>query len=127
MPKMPPPSHGVAIVIAAHPAPGKEKMPPPGMKMPDDPEEEDEDGPEKDKDGKVAPENAGVVRDDQHCSDCKNYSGDTGECSKVSGNFAPSDGCADFFEAVSGEDEPDADDTEPDADSDDQTGMPPQA
>lgn len=123
MAKMPPPpsGHGVAIVIAAHPA-GKERQPPPGWKAPDEepmPGEE----PEKDPNAKATEEEAGVVREDAHCSDCKFYDANTGECAKVEGNFAPSDGCARFFEAMSDEDEdePDADDQggAPDMDADD--------
>ncbi len=111
---MPPPGegHGIAIVIGAHPASGK--MPPPGA----------DDKPMSDSDGKVSPEEATIIRSDEHCIDCKNYDPTSGECAKISGSFDPQDACVKFFEAI-GNDEPDADDTggTPDNDSDDSAGM----
>ena len=118
------PQHGVAIVIAAHPSSsGNGRMSPPGTK-PDDPMAAPDDAtPGKDKDGKTSPEDAQVIREDQHCGDCKNYDATSGACSKVSGNFSPEDGCLMYFEAMQESDEePGADDQggAPDADTDDQ-------
>ena len=139
MAKMPPPERGkgMAIVIAAHPAgPSKGgKMPPPGMSddaMPPDPAAAPDDaGAEKDKDGKISPDAAGVIRDDQHCVNCKNYDANSGMCSKVSGSFSPDDACVQYFEAMQDDDdsEPDADDQDgaPDNDEDDQGAPPPAA
>ena len=89
--RMPPPGtgpgKGVAIIISpgGKDGPGG-RMPPPGM-----------DSPGGSPSGKVSPDEAKVVREDEHCVDCRNYSPDSGECEKVEGSFSPDDGCHMFF------------------------------
>lgn len=108
--RMPPP--GLTVVIGHPkgdmPKPGG-RMQPPGM----------QDGPTGS--GKASPEDAGVVRSDEHCIDCKNYDPTSGECAKVDGSYDPQDGCKDYFDKIGG-DEPDADESGgmPDDDADDQ-------
>ena len=107
--RMPPP--GLTIVVA-HPkegGPGKRMEPPTG----DEPKG----------DGKSSPEEAGVVRADEHCVDCAHYDPTSGDCAKVSGSFDPQDACMQYFEKI-GADEPDADEEggPPDEDADDMAG-----
>lgn len=68
--------------------------------------------------GKMSPEEAHVVRADQHCKDCANYAAESGDCSKVSGTWDPEDACIREFKALGGDSEPDADDTGGASDSD---------
>ena len=118
---MPPPGgpgHGVAIIIAAHPDDSKDKgrMPPPGMSIPDEdapPMAGEEPDDKKDAGGKVTPEAAGVVREDEHCAACKNYSATTGECSKVQSSLSPEDGCAMYFDPIGEDEDEEGDDSAP--------------
>lgn len=109
MAQMPPPG------MSADPMPKdgmpSGRMPPPGTDM---------NAPKKGEDGKVSPDDAGVIRADQRCIDCRNYDATSGDCSKVSGSFDPTDACSDYFDAINS-DEPDADDMggAPDMDADD--------
>ena len=79
------------------------RMPPPGTEKPDT-------------GGKATPDDAKVVREDQHCIDCENYGVDTGECEKVTGAFAPQDGCHMYFSPLPEEDNetPEQEAAEPD-------------
>ena len=79
------------------------RMPPPGVEKPD-------------MGGKATPDEAKVVREDQHCIDCTHYQVDTGECEEVAGAFAPQDGCHMLFAALPEEDDetPDQEAAEPD-------------
>lgn len=111
--KMAPPGHGVAVIIAEKPqgADQSKRMPPPGESL------------QHSSEGKADPAEAGVIRHDQHCIDCKNYDSSTGECAKVAGTFAPEDGCVKYFDPAEGDnDEPDADEQggPSDNDADDQ-------
>lgn len=110
MDRMPPPGSGhpgIAVTIPAKPSP--DKMPPPGMT----------DKPTGD--GKVSPEEAEVYRADQTCVNCSNYDPTSGDCSKVSGSFDPSDGCVKYFEAI-GDDTPKDPDDGSAPDDDEETG-----
>jgi hypothetical protein len=105
MGKMPPP--GLTIIVGtAHGKPsdmgkpgmmGKTKMPPPGM-----PKEEDG--------KKASPEEAGVIRADEHCIKCRHYDPISGDCAKVEGQFDPEDACEEYFDAI-GNDEPEDEDS----------------
>src|SRR5882757_9061283 len=89
------------------PPPGQSGSPsaPPGMQMP--PPGMDADKPPGKPTGKASPEDAGVIRADEHCIDCTNYSPDSGECARVEGSYDPQDGCVQYFQPTPGE--PDAD------------------
>lgn len=115
MDRMPPP--GLTVMIGAHP---KGDMPKPGGKMPPPGMKADPMG-----SGKASPEEAEVIRADEHCIDCKNYDPTSGDCTEVEGSFDPQDGCAEYFDKIGG-DEPDEDDMggKPDGDMDDQQEMP---
>lgn len=108
--KMPPPS-----ATMDQPSPMPSKMRPPGA-----PEPESKPAGEGQK---VSPEDAGVVRNNEHCIDCSNYSPESGDCSKVEGYFDAQDSCVNYFDPI-GDEEPDADDAggPPDQDRDDSTG-----
>lgn len=94
---MPPPgSKKKAMPMAAEP----KGMPPPGSPKEMPPEEKPEEA-----GGKHTAEEAHPVRADQHCKDCANYQGESGDCSKVDGYWDPEDACVRFFEAGSGDDE----------------------
>lgn len=98
----------------------KPSMPPPGAKKPDlvvaigaEPKkpmgnEPDGDEPDPAKGGTHKLAGAGVIREDEHCEDCSNWSQD-GSCKELPGQFASGDGCLAYF-TPSGEGEPDADD-----------------
>ncbi len=107
---MPPPGasrSGMTDTIAAK---GPEKMPPPGaMDKPAG-------------DGKVSPEEAGVIRADQRCIDCKNYDPTSGDCGKVQGSFDPGDACMQYFDAIGDDTPPDTDDQNGALDDDEETG-----
>lgn len=115
---MPPP--GLAVIIHpgggppdAGPKGGGPKMPPPGQEL------------EHAGGNKATPEEAGVIRDDEHCSNCTHYVADTGECEKVEGYLSPDDTCEKYFEPLKGDsDEPDSDEQggPSDNDADDQPG-----
>lgn len=112
--KMAPPGHGVAVIIAEKPqgADQSKRMPPPGQSL------------QHSSEGKADPAEAGVVREDSHCIDCEHYDSSSGECEKVAGILAPSDGCVRYFQRAQGDndDEPDADEQggPSDNDADDQ-------
>src|ERR1700742_1534693 len=104
--RMPPP--GMTVAIAVKPKGSDSgKMPPPGEMG----------KPRMGEDGKVSPEDAQVYRADQTCVHCVNYDPTSGDCTKVSGSFDPSDGCLRYFSAI-GDDEPDEDDMDGESDND---------
>jgi hypothetical protein len=85
------PKHGADGPSASGPS-SSGKMPPPGTPPPDP-------------NAKHSPDEAAVVRSDQHCVDCENYSVDTGECKEVEGTFSPDDACAHYFTPVADNDD----------------------
>lgn len=114
----------------------KASMPPPGEKKPaaviaigigpkkgegpDTPAADRTAGPGK----KASVADAHVVRSDQHCQNCTNYTPESGECSKVEGPFDPDDSCIRYFTPIGGHSEPDADEQggASDQDADDMQG-----
>lgn len=51
--------------------------------------------------GKKSAEEAGVLKEDQRCGGCKNFTKESGECAIVDGVFDPCDGCK-LYEAANG-------------------------
>lgn len=93
----PPGKPGVMVAIGIPKPDGKSgRMAPPGA---------GQGGPA----GKMSPDEAIVIRANEHCIDCQNYNPQDGSCSKVDGNFDPQDSCHEAFSPISGG-EPDADD-----------------
>jgi hypothetical protein len=106
---MPPPGKKPALTVAigvGKPPDGGGPDAPPDSGMPKAP---GSDGGEKGE-GKAPPERAIVIRADQQCKDCENYTPESGECSEVEGFFDPSDACWCYFEPLSGESPGDTDD-----------------
>lgn len=81
------------------------------------------DGKQPGSSGKMSPDEAVVIRANQHCIDCQNYNPQDGSCSAVDGSYDPQDACHEAFVAISDQ-EPDADDMggSSDNDADDQAG-----
>jgi hypothetical protein len=94
--------------------PGKSdtrRMPPPGL---DHVEEHDTAGAGAGDEGaKATREKALVIPDDHHCKDCANWTPESGDCSKVEGNFTPDSACLRYFAHLNEEDEKGGDDEGP--------------
>lgn len=64
--------------------------------------------------GKASRDEAGFIPAGQQCGDCSNYQKETGDCSKVDGQFQAGDSCSKYFSHAKGgmaaSPEPDADD-----------------
>lgn len=52
--------------------------------------------------GKASEDDAGVVRADQLCGGCSQWTRETGDCAKVEGSFGAGDGCRKYFMAIGG-------------------------
>ena len=97
MARMDPPSGKPKTAIAISVRPGK--MGPPGM-------EDDAPAPDGEPSGgKASVAEAHKVGAEQHCSDCKNYQAESGDCTKVEGYWDPDDACVRYFTPMGGEDE----------------------
>ncbi len=95
-PKMPPPpppkgkKPGLAIAVGIGPKP-------PGA-APDGQSQHDHDT------GKLTPGPGQIIPADHHCKDCANYSAQTGECAKWTGQYMPEDACEKFFTPLNDDD-----------------------
>jgi hypothetical protein len=63
-------------------------------------DETDPDNDGDDDSGKMDPAKALVSHADENCGNCNNYDPSTGDCSKVSGTFAPTDRCWSAYSAM---------------------------
>lgn len=96
-----------ALIIGIGKRKGAPSMPPPesdnapskASKPSSDDGSDDSDG------GKMSAEEAGVVRSDHHCKDCKQYQAQSGNCRKVAGVYEPEDACWRWFTPMSGGDQ----------------------
>lgn len=115
-----------AMAADGPPIPGMMSASAPGGAAPsDDDDDSAPGGGGMSPDGKKIPgPDDAIIRENEHCKDCKHYDSIQGTCEIWAGPWAPEDACKEYFEPKKGDDEPDADDMggPPDDDDDDMGG-----